>query len=55
MPCSGYLALHGVNPNQKKKKIDIKRTPSKVDIEKFWSSIWAKSSTHNENPKWLKH
>ena len=33
MPCSGYLALHGVNPNQKKKKIDIKRTPSKVDIE----------------------
>ena len=27
------------------KKIDIKTTPSKADIETFWSSIWAKSST----------
>ena len=36
------------------KKIDIKTTPSKADIETFWSSIWAKSSTHNENAKWLK-
>ena len=35
------------------KKIDIKTTPSKADIETFWSSIWAKSSTHNENAKWL--
>ena len=36
------------------RKIDIKTTPSKANIEPFWSSIWAKSSTHNENAKWLK-
>ena len=47
--------------NQKKvfrewrnKKISIKTTPSKADIETFWSSIWTKSSTHNENATWLK-
>ena len=47
--------------NQKKvfrewrnKKISIKTTPSKTDIETFWSSIWTKSSTHNENATWLK-
>ena len=36
------------------KKIDLKIIPSKADIEIFWSSIWAKSSSHNGNPKWLK-
>ena len=36
------------------KKIDIKTTPSKADIEAFWSSVWAKFSTHKENAKWLK-
>ena len=47
--------------NQKKvfrewrnKKISIKTTPSKTDIETIWSSIWTKSSTHNENATWLK-
>ena len=47
--------------NQKKvfrewrnKKISIKTTSSKTDIETFWSSIWTKSSTHNENATWLK-
>ena len=47
--------------NQKKvfrewrnKKISIKTTPSKADIETFSSSIWTKSSTHNENATWLK-
>ena len=35
-------------------KIDIKIASSKTDIEAFCSSIWAKSSTHNENGKWLK-
>ena len=36
------------------KKIDIKITPSKADIETLWSSIWAKPFTHKENAKWLK-
>ena len=38
----------------KNKKISIKITPSKTDIETFWSSIWTKSSTHDENAIWLK-
>ena len=38
----------------KNKKIDIIITPSKADIEKSQSSIWAKSSTNNEKAKWLK-
>ena len=33
------------------KIIYIKTTPSKADTETFWSSIWTKSSTHNENAK----
>ena len=36
------------------KKINIKTILSKADLETFWSSIWAKSSTHNEKAKWLK-
>ena len=36
------------------KKIYIKTAPSKAYIERFWSSIWAKSSTYNENAKWSK-
>ena len=42
------------NNNKKNKSVSIKTTPSKVDIETFWSSIWTKSSTHNENTTGLK-
>ena len=37
----------------KNKKIDIKTTPSKNAIELFWSNIWNKSSSYNENAKWI--
>ena len=36
------------------KKISIKTIPSKTDIEIFWSSVWSKSSNHNENATRLK-
>ena len=39
---------------RRNRKTDIKVTPSKVDIERFWSSISARSSIQNENAKWLK-
>ena len=39
---------------QRNKKISIKATPSKTDVETFSSSIWTQSSTHNENAIWLK-
>ena len=36
-----------------KQKIDIKTTPSKEAIELFWSNIWNKLSSYNENAKWI--
>ena len=36
------------------KKISIKTTSSNTDIETFWTSIWTKSSNHNENATFLK-
>ena len=34
-------------------KIDIKATSSKEAIELFWSNIWNKPSSYNEDPKWI--
>ena len=37
----------------KNKKINIRTTPSKEAIEHFWSNIWNKPSSYNENAKWI--
>ena len=48
------LNQKNVSRDWRNKKISIKTTHSKTDIETFWSSIWTKSSTHNGNATWLK-
>ena len=48
------LNQKGVFWEWKNKKIDIKTTPSKETIEHFWSNIWNKPASYNENAKWIK-
>ena len=37
----------------KNRKINIKTAPSKKATELFWSNIWNKPCSYNENAKWI--
>ena len=37
-----------------KKKIEVQTPPEKEDVEIFWSNIWERKKSHNENTEWIK-